>query len=65
MENVLIFTPFIMMQVTLLSYVTSNVMTFTELKFGLEKWRKGEFNVGRNDVKRGNIYKYKYIYIYI
>ena len=27
-------------------------MRFAELKFTLDKWRKGEFDVGRNDVKR-------------
>ena len=33
-----------------------------KLKFTREKWRNGEFDVGRNDVKRGiNIYIYIYI----
>jgi len=28
------------------------VITFTELKFAIERWRKGEFDFGRTDVKR-------------
>ena len=32
---------------TLLSDVTSDVMTFTEVKFSQVKWRKGEFDEGR------------------
>ena len=35
-----------------MSDVTSDVMTFAELKFILVKWRKGEFDVDGNDVKR-------------
>ena len=35
-----------------MSDVTSDVMTFPELKFTVEKWRKGEFDVDRNDVNR-------------
>ena len=31
----------------------SAVMMFGELKFTLGKWRKGEFDVGQNDVKWG------------
>ena len=27
-------------------------MTFTELKLSIEKWRKSEVGVGRNDVKK-------------
>jgi len=33
--------------------VTSDAMAFAELKFALEKWRKGELDVSPNDVKRG------------
>ena len=44
--------PFIM-QVTLVSDITSDVMTFSELKFSLEKWHEGIFNVNRNNEKWG------------
>lgn len=37
----------------LLSYVKSALMTFAEPKFTLEKWHKGEFDVGQNDIKWG------------
>ena len=33
---------------TFLSEVTSEVKTFAELKFTLEKWHKGELDVDRN-----------------
>ena len=35
-----------------MSEVTLDVMTFTDLKFTLEKRRKGEFDVSRHDVER-------------
>ena len=31
----------------------SDLMTYTEFKFSLEKWLKREFDASRNDVKRG------------
>ena len=31
------------------------IMTFSELKLTLERWRKGELDVGRNDTKGGGI----------
>ena len=34
----------------LMNHVTSGEMTFAEQKFGQEKWCKGEFEVGWNDV---------------
>jgi len=37
---------------TYVSDVMLGVMNIAELKFTLEKWRKGEFEVSRNDVKR-------------
>jgi len=40
-------------------------MTFAELKFNLEKWRKDEFDVGRNYRKRVITRELIYIYIYI
>ena len=33
--------------------VTSDIMTFTDLKFNLEKWCKNELNLDRNDVMQG------------
>ena len=33
-----------------LSDIMSDVMTFAELKFDLEKWRKGKFDVYWNDL---------------
>ena len=36
----------------LLSGETSYVMTFGELKFSSDKWRKGEFDIGRIDLIR-------------
>ena len=36
-----------------MSDVTLDVMTFAKLDFTLEKWGKGEFDVGRNYLNRG------------
>ena len=47
--DLFILRPF-MTEVTQLSDVTSDVTTFDDLTFPLEKWRKGEFDVDRNDV---------------
>ena len=41
----------------------SDVMAFVELKFTLEKWWKGKFDVSSNDVKRGTAVPFFNCYI--
>ena len=36
-----------------LSDIISNITTFVDLKFSLEKWCKGEFDIDWNSVKWG------------
>ena len=48
-------------------------MTFAKLKFTLEKWHKGKFEVGRNNIKWGitvqvtklTCYKHNHLYFNI
>ena len=45
--------------------VTLDIMTFAELKFTLEKWRIGELDVNRNDVKRGITVLFCFLFIFL
>ena len=44
------------MYVTLACGLKFGVISFAEVKFNLENWRKGDFNIGRNDEKRDIFY---------